>query len=123
MKSVLATRLTKLRKKLNKSQYDVARELNLPQSTYAGYEVGRSEPNNETLINLSDYFKVSTDYLLGKTDIKATQAEVDFLNEIKNKSIDQLIKDYNLTLGDEALDPKEERILIKLMKSFMEGDE
>lgn len=122
MRSVFASRLTKLREELGMSQNEVSKELGMSQSTYAGYEVDRSEPNFETLRKLSSYYKVSIDYLIGQSDVKATQAEVDFLNEVEEKGIDQLIREYNLTLGDKAMDPKEERILIKLIKSFMEEE-
>ncbi len=72
------------------------------------------------LLVFAEYFKVSTDYLLGATDRKYTQTELEFFNEIKDKGIDQLIREYNLTLGDEAMSEKDERILIKLIKSFMD---
>lgn len=52
------------------TQKDVADFLGADRSTYAKYETGRSEPNFETLSRLSDFFGVSIEYLMGKTDIK-----------------------------------------------------
>lgn len=119
---ILGTRLKELRSKLNLSQVYVSKKLGIGQTTYAAYEIGRSQPGNEMLVKLAIYYEVSTDYLLGKTDTKYTQAELDFYNEIKEKGIEQLIHEYNITLEDKAMDPKEEKILIKLIKSFVEGD-
>jgi len=62
-------------------------------------------------------------YLLGITDIKYTQDELDFYNELTKKSIEELIQQYNITRGEAALEEKEERRLIKLIKSFMEDEE
>lgn len=36
--------------------------------TYQNYEGGQREPNFSTLIALADFFDVTTDYLLGRTD-------------------------------------------------------
>ena len=117
---VLSERLRVLRNRIEKSQKIVSKELGIPQTTYAAYEINKSEPSASMLVDLALYYEVSTDYLLGKTDTKYTQVELDFFNELKEKNIDQLIQEYNLTLGDEAMGEKDERILIKLIKSFME---
>lgn len=118
----LGTRLRELRKELRKSQSLVAIDLSIGQTTYAGYELDKSEPSNEMLITLSDYYNVSTDYLLGHSNVKATQAEVDFSNGVKEIGIEELIKKYNLTLGNESMEPREERKLIKLIKLFIESE-
>ncbi|HHX94866.1 MAG TPA: helix-turn-helix transcriptional regulator [Clostridia bacterium] len=67
---ILGKRLKELRtlKKLN--QIDVANVLGIERSTYGKYETGDSSPDYERLIQLADFFGVSVDYLLGKTDIK-----------------------------------------------------
>ncbi len=52
------------------NQIDVANILGLERSTYVKYETGDSSPDYEKLIQLSDLFHVSIDYLLGKTNIK-----------------------------------------------------
>jgi transcriptional regulator with XRE-family HTH domain len=68
---ILGKRLKELRilKKLN--QIDVASVLGIERSTYGKYETGDSSPDYEKLIQLADFFGVSVDYLLGKTNIKA----------------------------------------------------
>lgn len=117
---VLGSRLKELRRISSKSQQIVANELKIGQTTYAGYELDKSEPNHQMLLVLAEYYDVSTDYLLGKTDTKYNQQELDFYNELKEKSIEDLIREYNLTLGDKAMSKDDERVLIRLMKSFVE---
>lgn len=116
---ILSVRLKELRHDLKISQAKISYELGIAQTTYAAYETNRSQPSIEVLDKISTFFDVSIDYLLGKSNVKATQAEVDFSNEVSKKGIDQMIKEYNLTLGDEAMDPEEERKLIKLIELFV----
>lgn len=54
------------------SQVELAKLLNLSQSTIAYYELNRKEPSQNTLQRLADFFGVSVDYLLGRTDIPTT---------------------------------------------------
>lgn len=59
-----------LRKRKKRSQEDVAQEIKIKRSTYSGYENGTSEPSFDTLVKLSNYFRVSIDKLL-KIDLNA----------------------------------------------------
>ena len=61
-------RLKELRKKRNISQVKLAIDLNMNQNSISRYETGEREADYETLIALADYFNVSIDYLLGRTD-------------------------------------------------------
>lgn len=63
-------RLKKLRENADINQEKLGNILGLSASTIGMYEQGRRQPDNETLIKVAEYFDVSTDYLLGKTDIK-----------------------------------------------------
>ena len=49
-------------------QKDIAKMLNVSQNTYSQYETGVISLTAEILIKLSDYYKVSIDYLLDRTD-------------------------------------------------------
>lgn len=56
-------------RKLNKvTQRQMADFLNMAQPSYIRYENGTSEPNLENLVRIADYFDVTTDYLLGRTE-------------------------------------------------------
>ena len=55
-----------LRNRIKKSQEEVAQELNLTRSSYSGYENNVAQPNLESLILFSNYFKVTIDDLVKK---------------------------------------------------------
>ena len=60
--------LKELRKKRKLSQLKLAMELNTSQNTISQYETGVREPCLSELIRIADYFNVSIDYLLERTD-------------------------------------------------------
>lgn len=66
----LGKRLRELRLEKGLNQIDIANMLGVERSTYGKYETGDSSPDYEKLIQLSDFYQVSIDYLLGKTDVK-----------------------------------------------------
>lgn len=61
-------RLKELREKKKMSQIRLSIELNLNQNSISRYENGIREADYKTLILFADYFDVSLDYLLGRTD-------------------------------------------------------
>lgn len=61
-------RLRELRELRKITQSDVANQLHISRQSYNFYENGQREPNLEMLIKLSDFYQVSIDYLLGRTD-------------------------------------------------------
>lgn len=61
-------RLKELRKSRNISQVKLAMDLNMNQNTISRYETGEREADYATLIALADYFDVSIDYLLERTN-------------------------------------------------------
>ena len=61
-------RLKELRKKRGISQVRLAMDLNTNQNTISRYETGEREPGITELIRIADYFNVSLDYLLERTD-------------------------------------------------------
>ena len=92
--------LKNLRKSRKLSQYDVAKDLKMPRSTYHMYESGLREPDYEFLLKTSEYFDVSTDYLLGKvSDLEEAKnkllIEIEKLSEMDKKYIISFIKNAN----------------------------
>ena len=61
-------RLNELRKKNGYTQVSLASELGVSKGTIAMWEVGKRKPDFETLCNLSEFFDVRTDYILGQSD-------------------------------------------------------
>ena len=63
-------RLKELREEHNLTQTKLANELLIDQRSLSFYEIGKYEPNIDTLKRMSIFFNVSSDYLLGLTDEK-----------------------------------------------------
>lgn len=63
-------RLKELRKERNLSQLKLAMDLDMNQNSISRYETMEREADYETLIKFANYFDVSIDYLLGRTNVK-----------------------------------------------------
>lgn len=81
-------RLIFLRKSINKTQTEIANYLNMQQGSYQKYEVGKAEPNIQTLIKLADYYHVTLDYLVGREFAN----DVGYLTKDQHKFISMYLK-------------------------------
>lgn len=61
-------RLRKLRERDGKSRIILSQLCGLPDGAIRKYERGEVTPNIDSLVAIADYFRVSTDYLLGRTN-------------------------------------------------------
>lgn len=64
----LHERLKQLRLDKNLSQKQLATEIHISDRNYQRYEYGEREPVSSVLVALADYFDVSLDYLVGRSD-------------------------------------------------------
>lgn len=87
-------RLKELRESHGLSQADLARAIHTKQSTVAMWENGTNRPRNATLEKLANYFGVTTDYLLGRTDGKEQGSNIHVTDE----------HNQTITLDDDALE-------------------
>jgi transcriptional regulator with XRE-family HTH domain len=86
--------LKKLRIRNSLSQLELAEKLNVKQYVISSWEIGRSEPSIDQIIELSNIFKVPTDYLLDKNlIIVSSEDEFNIVsNEMVKDSIDEFEK-------------------------------
>ena len=63
-------RLLSLRKELGLTQGEFAEKIGYSRTAISAWEIGRNEPSNEDMIKIANFFNVSLDYLLGKSDIR-----------------------------------------------------
>ena len=68
MKIYLGERLKELRTEKGMTQKELADALGINSVTYLHYEKSQREPPLSLLVEMAEYFDVTTDYLLGKTD-------------------------------------------------------
>lgn len=71
-------RLKQLRLERGLLQSDIAKVIKKSERTVGFYETGERDMNTETLSTLADFFNVSIDYLLGKTNIRNIEDEFKF---------------------------------------------
>ena len=67
---MLGNRIKALREELGLKQEELAKKLSVSPSAIGMYERNLREPNNELTLKFAEFFNVSTDYLLGKSDIR-----------------------------------------------------
>jgi len=65
---VFSDRLKELRKAKKISQKAVAEAMGMSERNFQALEYGKFNPNYESIIKVADYFDVSADYLLGRSD-------------------------------------------------------
>lgn len=98
--SQFSDRIINLRESHDWSKTYVANHLGLKNmQTYANWEYGKSEPDNEMLTKIANLFDVSTDYLLGNTD---KRHYYDLTSKDK-KGIDKQIEDMMSGVSDNSL--------------------
>ena len=101
-------KLKALREEQGLSMMEIAKQLNMPYTTYVNYEKGAREPNSEMLIKFSKFFNVTIDYLIGNSEQK---------NKIFDGNCDERLK---TNIDDEAKFTSEEKTHIKKYRTLDE---
>lgn len=88
----IGERLAILREKRNLSQPQLAKELNVATSTIGMWEIGKRGLKDDVIRQLSNYFNVSTDYILNghQSNFSESDNQVSFLTNNITSSIDDL---------------------------------
>ncbi len=97
-------RLKELRIHNNMTQSNLAKALKVSSSRIGMYESGRRNPDTSTLSILSDFFNVSVDYLMGRTNIK---------NFTSDDELKKLIMQSNINDTDTDNDIRDSLISLK----------
>lgn len=115
-------RIRELRKELSLTMKELGRYIGVAESTISLYESGKREPDNKTLVKLADYFNVSVDYLLGRSDFRNFEEMYDSLansEEIKKPinedELDKELLELLTNLNDDDI-PVVEAFLSALTK-------
>ncbi|MGN0812087.1 MAG: helix-turn-helix domain-containing protein [Candidatus Coproplasma sp.] len=89
---MLNEKIKELRKSFGISQVELARRLGVSKQCVSNWENDNVQPSVEMLISIANFFKVSTDYLLG-LDGKET-VDVSHLTEAQKAHVKLIIKDF-----------------------------
>ena len=93
-------RLREIREEHNLTQKQIAKILNVERSTYAGWETGKDTIPLRRLNKLSDYYKVSIDYLTGLSNVTSKYRVIDLDAKVVGKNLRILRKMHNLVQKD-----------------------
>lgn len=94
------------------SQIEIAARFNIPRSTYNNYERNIAKPDFDLVNKLAEFYGVSTDYLLGRTDEKGSENKVSEAQIIYDKlpaPLQKLFIGYGRQLLDTAAELKSEK--------------
>ena len=118
-------RLLELRKLAGLSQKELAKILNCSQNMISQWENGTRDPSTDTLKAMADYFNVTIDYLLGRTDENAiTSAAVPAQDALTTQEETHIKKYRQLdTDGKEEIDDIIDVKLAKLQRSAEKEEE
>ena len=87
----MQNRIKDLREDRDMRQSDLAKATGINQRTLSNYETGKTLPDSHSLILLADFFRVSIDYLVGRTDHNLYAShDRDLLIEHIQKELDEL---------------------------------
>ncbi|MEL7568036.1 MAG: helix-turn-helix transcriptional regulator [Dehalobacterium sp.] len=124
-------KLKQLRAKHNLTQQDIAKLLKVSPSTVGMYEQGRRNPDTETIKFLADYFGVTTDYLLSRTNKIKSNIQIPEDYARKHPVTKRDIKQYDdfieqaqtYFMNDEVDVEDKERIFHKITEFFWDAKE
>lgn len=101
---MLGERLRKLRLERKLTQKELGKKVNVTKVSISGYENGIRNPDTETLQALADFFDVSTDYLLGRTEESDWYSKLPELTEKDERDIAKRMKKMKKDLIEGSAD-------------------
>lgn len=132
---IMCKRIVELREELGETQQQLADAIGITRQTLARYEISMRTMNTDILRNLAQHFGVSSDYILGLSDVRSTdqdmktacevtglsQRAVENIAEIANMYDTTLIKQCGLKANPVAEPTYEEKT--RVIKRFFESKE
>jgi transcriptional regulator with XRE-family HTH domain len=124
-------RFKELRMETGLTQDKLAQKFSINKSSISRYEKNSQVPENETLQAFADFFQVSVDYLLGRTDVRNNGLNKNFMPSLNQKDERDIGKLLNRALGmiksqdaimldGDLLDEEDLEILEKSIKAGLE---
>ena len=127
--SDLGKRIKELRTEKNISQNEMAKILGITQQAVSAYEKGLREPDLETLKKTANFFNVSIDYLLGRSDIRNPYIPEEYAknHKVKKRDLIQYEEFINQAgiffMNDEVAEEDKEKLFKDISELFWKAKE
>jgi len=124
-------RFKELRMEKGLTQDKLAQKFSINKSSISRYEKNSQVPENETLQAFADFFQVSVDYLLGRTDIRNIEFDKSFMpsltqkderdiGKVLNHTLEMIKSQEAIMLDGDILDEEDLEILARSIKAGLE---
>lgn len=127
--SSLGKRIKELREEKGLSQIELAKLLNISNTTLSQYETNQRVPSDEIKIKLAEFFNCSVDYLLGRTDIRNPYIPEEYTQKHKVTKRDLMqyedfIKQAGIFfMNDEVAEEDKEKLFRDISELFWKAKE
>lgn len=108
-----AQRIKDLRKRHRMSQTELSKFVNVSQATVTAWETGKAEPSSSALNKLADFFDVSADYILGRTNVEN-------INSRKKITIDEAMDTIMSADGKEPTE-HDRKLMESIIKAYLDN--
>lgn len=124
-------RFKELRMEKALTQDKLAQKFSINKSSISRYEKNSQVPENEALQAFSDFFQVSVDYLLGRTDIRNIELNKNYMpslnqkderdiGKVLNHTLEMIKSQDGVMLDGDILDEEDLEILARSIKAGLE---
>jgi transcriptional regulator with XRE-family HTH domain len=118
---MIGERIKSLREERKITQQELARYLGVSQKTISNYENGERSPDPDTLRKIADYFDVTVDYLLGRSNHrKLTRRDERDIEKIIEETRQRIENTEGLMLDGEILSQEDVDAIINAMRVGLE---
>jgi transcriptional regulator with XRE-family HTH domain len=112
-------RIALLREKSKLTQEELANKLGISRAALSHYETSRREPDYDTTSKIASFFRVSVDYLLGRTnhpEIVLDDEIREFVDDLE-LSDGKILEKFSLTVDGKKLSPDEAKRFIAFVRA------
>lgn len=112
-------KIAALREKRGLTQEELAGKIGISRASLSHYEKNRREPDYATMTKLADFFHVSVDYLLGRTEDSSAISDLAVKDLAHNLELsdEQLLEKFAFTVDGRKLTPEESRRFIAFIRA------
>lgn len=108
-------RLKTLRKEAGLTQKELAEQIDTSQQNIGFWEKGDRNPKHKSLVKLANFFKVSTEYLTGETDIKNSE-------ELSDADIKNILETGVASYDGKPISEHDAKILEQVIRDYFDGN-